>query len=114
MEGVEIDIQTSTEFIAASYPCTSLKKPLIVGSLYRPPNNDTDYMEELCQAIIDLSTRHSQSTLWIGGDANLPDIDWGNSSITSNNYSLPINTAFVNVVHDICGKQVVTFPTSGK
>ena len=111
MDGVEIDIQTSTEFVAASFPCTSLKKTLIVGSLYRPTNNKTDYTEEMCQAITDLSTGHSQSTLWIGGDASLPDIDWSNSSITGNNYCIPINTAFVNMVHDICAEQVVTFPT---
>ena len=42
---------------------------------------------------------------------NLPDIDWSNSSITGNNYCIQINTAFVNVVHDICAEQVVTFPT---
>ena len=34
MDGVEIDVQTSTEFVAASFPYNSLKKPLIVGSLY--------------------------------------------------------------------------------
>ena len=111
MDGVEIDVQTSTEFVAASFSCNSLKKPLIVRSLYRPPKNEEGYTEELCQAIKDLSTRHSQSTIWIGGDANLPDIDWSNSSITGNSYSIPINTAFVNVVHDICAEQVVTFPT---
>ena len=111
MDGVEIDVQTSTEFVASSFPCNSPKKPLIVGSLYRPPKNEEGFTEELCQAIKDLSTRHSQSTIWIGGDANLPDIDSSNSSITGNNYSIPINTAFVNVVHDICAEQVVTFPT---
>ena len=44
--------------------------------------------------------------------AKLPDIDWSNSSITENNYSIlvPINTVFVNVVNDICAEQV-TFPT---
>ena len=40
MDGVEIDVQTPTEFVAASFPCTSLKKPIIVGSLYRPPYSD--------------------------------------------------------------------------
>ena len=110
MDGVEIDIQTSTEFVSSSFPCTCLKKPLIVESLYRPTYNETEYTEELCQAITDLSTGHSQSTIWIGGDANLPDIDWSNSSITGNNYCIPINTAFVNVVHDTCAEQVVTFP----
>ena len=38
MDGVEIDIQTSTDFVAASFPCTSLKKPLIVqgrGRLFK-------------------------------------------------------------------------------
>ena len=110
MDGVEIDIQTSTEFVSSSFPCTCLKKPVIVGSLYRPTNNETEYTEELCQAITDLSTSNSQSTIWIGGDASLLDIDWSNSSFTGNNYCMPINTAFVNVVHDICAEQVVTFP----
>ena len=60
MDGIEIDVQMSTEFVAASFPYTSLMKPLIVGSLWRHPNNEADYTEELCQAISDLSTRHSQ------------------------------------------------------
>ena len=73
MDGVEIDMQTFSEFVATSFLCTSLKKPFIAGSLYRPPNNDIGYMEDLRQAM-------SQSTIWIEGDANLPDIDWSNSS----------------------------------
>ena len=52
----------------------------------KTPNNEADYTEELCQAISDLSNRHSKSILWIGDDANLPDIDWSNSPITSYDY----------------------------
>ena len=37
IEGVELDLDTNTEFVAASFSCKDLKKPLIVGSLYRPP-----------------------------------------------------------------------------
>ena len=99
VDGVEIDIQTSTEFVDPDIYgiCRRLIpfEPLINGSLYRPPNNETEYTEELCQAITDLSTDHSQSTIWIGGDANLPDIDWSNSSITGNNYCISIITFFV-------------------
>ena len=111
MDGVEIDVQTSAEFVAASFPCTSLKKPIMIGSLYRPPYSYVSYTDQLCQATKDLSIRHKESTIWTGGDANLPDIDWRSSSITSNNYSLPINTAFINVVQDISAEQIVTFPT---
>ena len=112
-----IQTQTNTPLYTIPYPlCPTIPCPGCPGttahrSLYIPPNNETDYLEELCQAITDLSTSHNQSTIWIGGDANLLDIDWSNSSITGNNYSIPINTAFVNVVYDICAEQVVTFPT---
>ena len=66
MDCVEIDVQTSTEFVAASFPCTSLKKPIIVGSLYRPLYSDVSYTDQLFQAIKDLSIRHKESTIWIG------------------------------------------------
>ena len=68
---------------------------LVVGSLYRPLKYETVYTEKLCQAIKDLSIGHIQSTVWIRGDAKLPDIDWSNSSITRNNCSIPINITFI-------------------
>jgi len=30
----------------------------------------------MCGIICDLVNKHSNSTVWIGGDLNLPDIDW--------------------------------------
>ena len=50
--GCEINIQTTAEFTAASFESVG-KEPLIIGSLYRPPNSDQSYMEELCSQIRD-------------------------------------------------------------
>jgi exonuclease III len=76
LDGVEVDTPSDTEFVAASFTCKYLKKPLIVGSLYRPPENNKKYAEDLCKTISSLSTLYRDSTIWIGGDANLPDIEW--------------------------------------
>jgi hypothetical protein len=51
--GSEVNIQTSIEFTAASFECIG-KQPLIVGALYRPPNSNQSYIEELANNIRDL------------------------------------------------------------
>ena len=89
----------------------SLKKPLIVGSLYRPPNSGIPYTEELRNIISSLQSKHKDSTLWIGGDANLPDIDWKSSTVTGHNYLLSINNAFIDLMYDLGSEQIVDFPT---
>ena len=111
IEGVELDLNTNTEFVAASFSCKVLKKPLIVGSLYRPPNSGIPYTEELRNIISSLQSKHKDSTLWIGGDANLPDIDWKSSTVTGHNYLLPINNAFIDLMYDLGSEQIVDFPT---
>jgi len=35
--------------------------------------------------------KYPKCPVWIGGDANLPDIDWSADSIVSNNYNQSIN-----------------------
>ena len=48
---------------------------LLIISAYRPPNNDVTYMETLCETIADLILDHSNSTIWIAGDLNLPNVN---------------------------------------
>ena len=99
IEGVEFDLDTKTEFVAAAFSIMSDKKPLIVGSLYRPP--DLNYTEDPCRTMSGLIAMYPGSVLWIGGDANLLDIDWKSSSITSHNYPVQINTAFNKIVYEM-------------
>ncbi|CAG2226323.1 unnamed protein product [Mytilus edulis] len=56
---------------------------------------------------------NNSSILWLGGDLNLPDIDWKSNSVCGNQYSSQINNRFVDMVNNCCLDQVVTFPTRG-
>jgi len=52
------------------------------------------------------------ATIWVGGDLNLPNIDWSTNSPSGNNYPL----SFCNIVLDLFSELdftqlVVTFPT---
>ena len=111
LEGVEVGTPSDTEFVAASFTCKYLKKPLIVGSLYRPPGNNQKYAEDLCRTISSLSALYRDSTIWIGGDANLPDIEWDTTSIKGNRYTIPINNTIINTMFDAGCEQVVNFAT---
>ena len=47
----------------------------------------------------------------LGGDANLPDIDWKSDTITGHRYSAPINQLYTDTINDIGCEQIVDFPT---
>ena len=111
IDAVEIDTNTTTEFVAASFACKDLQKPLIIGSLYRPTNNNQEYTDNLCKAISNLYSNFKNHIIWIGGDANLPDIDWQTDSIQGHNYPVGINKSYINLINDIGCQQIVDFPT---
>ncbi|KAK3870887.1 hypothetical protein Pcinc_023913 [Petrolisthes cinctipes] len=48
-------------------------RTLIIGSFYRPPNSNLEYLQTLddCLSKIDPS-----KNIWLAGDFNLPDINW--------------------------------------
>ena len=111
IDASEIHIDTNTEMVAASFNTTSTKKPIIVCSLYRPTDNNKDYTKEMCKAIQDLHVRFKNNTMWVGGDTNLPDINWQKECIVSNNYTKCINQIFLDTLKDIAYQQIVDFPT---
>ena len=47
IDAVEVDTNTNTELVAAAFSCKNLKKTLIIGSLYRPTNNNCEYTDDL-------------------------------------------------------------------
>ncbi|MEW8545010.1 MAG: hypothetical protein AB2693_15915 [Candidatus Thiodiazotropha sp.] len=114
MDATDFDISTSSEFAAAAITCPSLKQPLIFGSIYSPPpppDNIIEYGSELYTAITTLQERYKEHTVYIGGDTNLPDIDWTSDSVSGNNYAIPISRGFIDVLHDVGSQQIVNFPT---
>ena len=111
-DAVEIELITKTEFVAASYVYKNLKKqPMIVGSVYKPTDNNFEYTEDLRKALSYVSCTYKNSTIWIGGDFNLPDIDWETNSIVSHNYLIPINKSILDFIHALGAEQMVDFPS---
>jgi hypothetical protein len=111
MEATEVLNSDTSEFVAASFNTTSSKKPIIIGCLYRPTDNNISYATDLCKEIQNLYSKNRNSSIWLGGDANLPDIDWSTDNIRGHQYSIPINQTFIDTFNDIGSEQIVNFPT---
>ena len=105
-----IDISSTTESV---YISLALEKgrQLIVGALYRPPSSSVDYIDCMCNEIEQISTKYKKATMWLGGDLNLPDINWSTQSIEGNSNSTAINRRFLNCIHQCGLEQMVDFPT---
>ena len=70
------------------------RKPLVIGSAYRPPNLDFEDSKKLVNDIYKVSIRNKNAIFWLGGDFNLPDINWPNFEIEGNQNAKNINTLF--------------------
>ena len=71
------DLDTDCEIIWAGLHF-SVSKPLYLASFYKPPNTTSQPLEALASSYNKLITLHkrSSSNIIIGGDFNLPGIDW--------------------------------------
>ncbi|MEW8547322.1 MAG: reverse transcriptase domain-containing protein, partial [Candidatus Thiodiazotropha sp.] len=106
----ELVIKDDTcEFLAVKVSCKH--NSVIVAALYRPTNNDSEYAIRLASAIESLVRKHPKDVIWIGGDANLPDIEWTTNSIYGNSYRKDINETVLQAMENCGLDQVVDFPT---
>ena len=67
----QITLTTNCEMVACKIHLKANNKSLIVLSVYRSPNRD---LNDMCGVICELVNKRSNSTVWIGGDLNLPDL----------------------------------------
>ena len=104
-----ITVGKECEFLAVKITCKFNSK--IVASLYRPTDNDSNYALKLANAIESLVKDHPKDVVWIGGDINLPDIEWSSNSISGNSYRKDINENLLEALSNSGLKQVVDFPT---
>ena len=106
----EIELETTCEMAAAKVFLMNNQPPLVVVAAYRPTNRDCNYQEQLCSCLESLAKGNPKSPIWVGGDCNLPDINWASQSIISSAYPLAISESFLDMMH-IGLKQIVDFPT---
>ena len=71
------DLDTDCELVWAKIELLGARN-LYVGAYYRPPsaNNTLLGLEQSLQKL-----RNSNSVVWLGGDFNLPNIDWEDSAL---------------------------------
>ena len=105
-----IDTENDTESIFIKISLHN-NKSLIVGSIYRPPNSDINYVEKIKSTVDNVLRKNRTSVVWIGGDINLPDICWKTQSIIGHQNTLRINSTVLDLVQDNHLEQVVTFPS---
>lgn len=55
-------------------------KTLIVGVFYCPPDSSLECLHELNTSLLKVRARYPDAVLKLGGDFNLPGIDWSSLS----------------------------------
>ena len=59
--------------------------PLYIGTFYRQPNSDIDKLEKLEKMISSITeTQHTLPNIILGGDFNLPHINWQSTTVNTN------------------------------
>ena len=101
------------EFISVKVKLNRGKSALI-SAAYRPPNRtDEAYTQALISDITATRTEPKSAYFLLGGDFNLPDIDWKAGAVNGHSLSRQVNDAYINMHSDLALDQVVSFPTRG-
>jgi len=108
----ELHYDSSVEIVVSKFILN--KQSLIICSLYRPPNRDLEYMENLCQQLHNICLTNLDTPIWIAGDVNLPNIDWESLCIDNNTYPIALCEKFIELTSNHGFTQVVKSPTRGE
>jgi hypothetical protein len=90
---------------------TPNSKQLIIGSVYRPPNSNIEYMTDLCNQLTNIEAKYKNAVIWIMGDFNLPDINWNSYTIEKHQNIKEINELFINTLLNLNLEQINKKPT---
>ena len=90
------------------------KTNITIGAFYRQPGTSLVDIESLVTAVMDVRGNKTRiPEMIIGGDFNLPSIEWGDEVKTRNppSYGREINSRFIDVCDELGLTQVVREPT---
>ena len=71
------------------------------------------YSSAALEELIKLKHDNQKSDFWIGGDFNLPDMNWSSLTVTSNQYSYAMTDTYLDILRNCNVEQIVDFPTRG-
>lgn len=109
----ELPNDSPVEVVSCKFTFTN-NQSLIVCSVYRPPNNDLETIENLCNLFESLCVTYPDTPIWIAGDMNLPNIDWESFCVTNNSYPINLCEILLNFTLEHGFIQIVNFPTRVK
>ena len=113
-DSLKVEILSHKQAEIISLKIATFEKAVIISSCYRSMNNTEEQNQHLINELNLLCKKHKNSPIWIGGDFNLPDINWSDNSITSHQYTKTLNENFIDSF-EVCNiNQLVTFPTRKK
>ena len=99
------------ELISGTVKLSKVKK-LQITAFYRPPSEKSkEYQELVTKEMSDILNQSKNTVSIIGGDFNLPDINWKNCTIINNDYSKDLNETFMKIANMFGLEQIVDFPT---
>ncbi|XP_053381760.1 uncharacterized protein LOC128549254 [Mercenaria mercenaria] len=84
-------------------------KPLLVGSYYNPKEFDPHSLEELKKSLS--MAAKSKANVWVGGDFNMPKLDWSNLAPTPDCKNKSHYREFIEILNDNNLTQVGQDPT---
>ena len=73
-----------TEYIACRINLHK-QPPLKMNASYRPPQNNLETFNDLCNQIESTCNAHKNAVIWTAGDFNLPDLVWDPLSLPAGN-----------------------------
>lgn len=67
-------------------------------------NNITNCLDDL----------NKDTTIWLVGDFNLPNLYWRTEQVVRNQYPMCVNNVLLDKIHDLGLTQTIEMPTRGK
>jgi len=88
-------------------------KTLIVGVFYRPPDSPIQCLHELSLSLTRIRVKYPDAILMLGGDFNLPGIDWQSMSHVPSRPKKAESELLLSTIQDFHMDQLNTEPTRG-
>ena len=109
-EPEELKVDNDCELVWAKIKVTG-SKDLYVESFYRPPSiTDPEYLSTLESYLSRIPT-HNGAHLWLGGDFNLPGIDWPNETVKTKATNRSECSQLLEISKNLLLDQIVLDPT---
>ena len=105
----EININTNCKLLFVELKLAD-QKNVKIRCLYRPLWTDDKYLEDLEKVLQEIDPQHD-CNIWLGGDFNLPHIDWTDEKTLPCSTRVILSDMLLNITKDFCLSQVVKEPT---